>query len=34
VSEVAKDDFKFSRMVIATVQSDPFRLRRGKDQTQ
>ena len=34
VSEVAKDDFKFSRMVIAVVQSDPFRLRRGKDQTQ
>jgi len=33
VSEVAKDDFKFSRMVIATVQSDPFRLRRGKNQT-
>ena len=32
VSEVAKDDFKFARMVIATVQSDPFRLRRGKDQ--
>jgi hypothetical protein len=34
VSEVAKDDFKFSRMVIAIVQSDPFRLRRGKDQGQ
>jgi mono/diheme cytochrome c family protein len=34
VSEVAKDDFKFSRMVIAIVQSDPFRLRRGKDQAQ
>jgi tetratricopeptide (TPR) repeat protein len=34
VSEVAKDDFKLSRMVIAIVQSDPFRLRRGKDQAQ
>lgn len=34
VSEVAKDDFKFSRIVIAIVQSDPFRLRRGKDQSQ
>ncbi len=34
VSEVAKDDFKFSRMVIAIVQSDPFRLRRGKDHAQ
>ena len=34
VSEVAKDDFKLSRMVIAIVQSDPFRLRRGKDQGQ
>ncbi len=33
-SDVAKDDFKFSRMVIAIVQSDPFRLRRGKDQGQ
>jgi hypothetical protein len=32
VSEVAKDDFKLSRMVIAIVQSDPFRLRRGKEQ--
>jgi len=32
VSEAAKDDFKMSRMVIAIVQSDPFRLRRGKDQ--
>ena len=34
VSEVAKDDFKFSRMVIAIVKSDPFRLRRGKGQAQ
>ena len=34
VTEVAKDDFKLSRMVIAIVQSDPFRLRRGKDQGQ
>ena len=34
VSEVAKDDFKFCRMVMAIVQSDPFRLRRGKDHAQ
>lgn len=34
VFEVAKDDFKFSRIVIAIMQSDPFRLRRGKDQSQ
>ena len=34
VSEVAKDDFKFSRMVIAIAQSDPFRFRRGKDHVQ
>ena len=34
VSDVAKDDFKFSRIVIAIVLSDPFRLRRGKDQAQ
>jgi hypothetical protein len=33
VSETAKDDFRFSRMVVATVQSDPFRLRRGRDQS-
>jgi hypothetical protein len=34
VSEMAKDDFKFPRMVIAIAQSDPFRLRGGKDQPQ
>ena len=33
-SEVAKGDFKLTRMVNAIVQSDPFRLRRGKDQGQ
>ena len=30
---VAGDGYKFSRLVIEIVQSDPFRLRRGKDQT-
>jgi len=34
VSEVTKDDFKLSRMVIAIAQSEPFRLRRGKEQGQ
>jgi hypothetical protein len=32
VSEVAKDDYRLSRLVIAIVQSEPFRLRRGKKQ--
>jgi tetratricopeptide (TPR) repeat protein len=32
VAETAKDDFRLSRMVIAIVQSEPFRLRRGKEQ--
>jgi hypothetical protein len=32
VSDVAKDDYKFSRLVTAIVNSDPFRLRRGKDE--
>jgi hypothetical protein len=31
VSGVAKDDFKFSRLVIEIATSDPFRLRRGKE---
>lgn len=32
VAAVAKDDYHFSRLVIAIAQSDPFRKRRGKDQ--
>lgn len=32
VSEAAKDDYRLSRLVIAITQSDPLRLRRGKDQ--
>ncbi|NDF01440.1 MAG: DUF1585 domain-containing protein [Verrucomicrobia bacterium] len=27
----AKQDYKFSALVTAIVQSDPFSLRRGKD---
>jgi hypothetical protein len=30
-SAVATDDYKFSRLVIEIAQSDPFRLRRGKE---
>lgn len=30
---VAADGYKFSRLVIEIVKSDPFTLRRGKDQT-
>jgi hypothetical protein len=30
---VATDGYKFSRVVVEIVKSDPFRLRRGKDQT-
>jgi hypothetical protein len=29
---LAKDDYRFSRLVIEIVTSDPFRLRRGKEQ--
>ena len=32
VAGVEKDDYRFSRLVIEIVQSDPFRLRRGSDQ--
>jgi len=32
VSGVAADNYKFSRMIIEIVRSDPFRMRRGKDQ--
>jgi hypothetical protein len=27
-----KNDYRFSRLITAIAQSDPFRLRRGKDQ--
>ena len=33
VSGVAQDEFRFSRFVIEIVQSDPFRMRRGKEPT-
>jgi hypothetical protein len=32
VAGLEKDDYKFSRLVIEIVQSDPFRLRRGTEQ--
>ena len=32
VSALEKDGFKFSTLVVEIVKSDPFRLRRGKDQ--
>jgi hypothetical protein len=32
VSALPKSDYRFSSLVIGIVQSDPFRLRRGKDQ--
>ncbi len=31
VAAAAKDDYKFSRLVIEIARSDPFRLRRGKE---
>jgi len=31
VSGLAADNYKFSRLVIEIVRSDPFRMRRGKD---
>lgn len=31
VSEMGKNDYKFSTLVSSIVQSDPFRLRRGKE---
>ncbi len=30
-SALSEDDYRFSRLVVAIVQSDPFRLRPGKD---
>jgi len=32
VAALAKTDYKFSTLVVEIVKSDPFRLRRGKDQ--
>jgi hypothetical protein len=31
VSAVSQDEYRLSRLVIAIVESDPFRLRRGKE---
>ena len=31
LGSVAKDQYKFSRVVVEIVKSDPFRLRRGKN---
>jgi hypothetical protein len=33
VAELARNDYKFSTLVIQIAKSDPFRLRRGKDQS-
>ena len=32
VTALAKNDFRFSNLVVEITQSDPFRMRRGKDQ--
>jgi hypothetical protein len=32
VAALAKNDFRFSTLIIETATSDPFRMRRGKDQ--
>jgi mono/diheme cytochrome c family protein len=34
VAELARHDYKFSTLVIEIAKSDPFRQRRGKDQSQ
>jgi hypothetical protein len=31
VAAVGKSDYRFSRLVVEITQSDPFRMRRGKD---
>ena len=31
VAGLAKSDYRFSALVVEIVQSDPFRMRRGKD---
>jgi hypothetical protein len=28
---LARDDYKFSTLIVEIVKSDPFRLRRGKE---
>ena len=32
VSTLGRDNYKFSTLVVGVVKSDPFRLRRGKNQ--
>jgi hypothetical protein len=32
VAALAKNDFRFSRLIVEITTSDPFRMRRGKDQ--
>ena len=32
VKGLDQDDYKLSRLVLEIVKSDPFRMRRGKDQ--
>ena len=32
IAELGRNDYRFSALVTAVVKSDPFRLRRGKDQ--
>jgi hypothetical protein len=32
VAALAKNDYRFSRLVVEIAKSDPFRMRRGKDQ--
>ena len=32
VTGLAADNYKFTRLVVEIVRSDPFRMRRGKDQ--
>ncbi len=34
VAAVRRSDYRFSTMVVEIIQSDPFRMRRGKDSTQ
>jgi Protein of unknown function (DUF1592)/Protein of unknown function (DUF1588)/Protein of unknown function (DUF1587)/Protein of unknown function (DUF1595)/Protein of unknown function (DUF1585)/Ca-dependent carbohydrate-binding module xylan-binding/Planctomycete cytochrome C len=34
VSALAKDDFRFSTLIVETATSDPFRMRRGKGQVE
>ena len=34
VTSLAKNDFRFSRLIVEITTSDPFRMRRGKDQAE